>query len=226
MGRRGGSGGRLCKVSGTGERSPSFFSALGYKPPQSSPFPRHPLGEWWSGAARGLCPFLSVRYLWGRGGRVQPAPRRIERTPRAAVSGGPGRLCAGSEAGRVHPRSPAPSSFPSWPRGYGRAIPAPPPVRGPCGCLPPPCCPVTRGWSLFPGCAWRRLPRAEWLGRGDRASHLGRPGGNGAARDAPAAGFCGRAPAGSRGLWLCTCRPRGVRWGIGFESRVIFSEIL
>lgn len=25
-------------------------------------------GEWWSGAARGLCPFLSVLYLWGRGG--------------------------------------------------------------------------------------------------------------------------------------------------------------
>lgn len=116
-----------CQVPETGVQvsSPPFGTSR--RSPHPVP-PRH--GEWWSGAGRGRCPFLSVRYLWGRAGGcavgvVRPAPGRTERTTRAGASGRPARLCAGSEAGRGHPEPPVPSIFPSRPGCYGRVRSAP-----------------------------------------------------------------------------------------------------
>lgn len=214
------------------EESKFLFSSLIKAAANPHPFPPcHPAAGSGGRGQLGVSAPFSLSFTSGGGvGAMQPASRRIERTPWAGVSGEPARLCAGSEARYGHPRPPPPT-FPSRPRLYAPAGGPRCPAVAPCACLPQPRCPVTRGWSLFYGCALSRLPRAEWLGRGDRVNHLDSPecsGGNRAAGDAPTAGFCARAPAGSGGLWLCTCHWRGcgVWWRIGFESSVIFSKIL
>lgn len=90
------------------EESKFLFSSLIKAAANPHPFPPcHPAAGSGGRGQLGVSAPFSLSFTSGGGvGAMQPASRRIERTPWAGVSGEPARLCAGSEARYGHPRPP------------------------------------------------------------------------------------------------------------------------
>lgn len=117
------------------EESKFLFSSLIKAAANPHPFPPcHPAAGSGGRGQLGVSAPFSLSFTSGGGvGAMQPASRRIERTPWAGVSGEPARLCAGSEARYGHPRPPPdlPLSAPALRSGRRPALPGRGPLRVP-----------------------------------------------------------------------------------------------